>query len=61
MHSNDAFIPKYSELVCNGFWFSPEREALQTLVTERHPLILPSTVDDATARPCVRIIASIYQ
>jgi argininosuccinate synthase len=50
MHSNDAFIPKYSELVCNGFWFSPEREALQTLVTERHPLILPSTVDDATAR-----------
>ena len=28
------FIPKYSELVYNGFWFSPEREALQALVTE---------------------------
>ena len=26
--------PKYSELVYNGFWFSPEREALQALVTE---------------------------
>src|SRR5713101_8155135 len=34
MHSSDAFIPKYSELVYNGFWFSPEREALQTLVME---------------------------
>jgi argininosuccinate synthase len=34
MHSSDALIPKYSELVYNGFWFSPEREALQALVTE---------------------------
>jgi argininosuccinate synthase len=25
---------KYSELVYNGFWFSPEREALQALITE---------------------------
>jgi len=33
-HSSDAFIPQYSELVYNGFWFSPEREALQALVTE---------------------------
>jgi argininosuccinate synthase len=33
MHSSDAFISKYSELVYNGFWFSPEREALQALVT----------------------------
>ena len=34
MHSSDAFIPQYSELVYNGLWFSPEREALQALVTE---------------------------
>jgi argininosuccinate synthase len=34
MHSSDAFIPKYSKLVYNAFWFSPEREALQALVTE---------------------------
>jgi argininosuccinate synthase len=33
MHLRDGLIPKYSELVYNGFWFSPEREALQTLVT----------------------------
>jgi argininosuccinate synthase len=34
MQSSDAFIPKYSDVVYNGFWFSPEREALQALITE---------------------------
>jgi argininosuccinate synthase len=34
MHLRDNLIPKYSELVYNGFWFAPEREALQALVTE---------------------------
>src|SRR5216110_2866455 len=34
MHLRDGLVPKYSELVYNGFWFSPEREALQALVTE---------------------------
>jgi argininosuccinate synthase len=34
MHLRDSLIPKYGELVYNGFWFSPEREALQALVGE---------------------------
>jgi len=34
MHLRDSLIPKYSELIYNGFWFSPEREALQAFVTE---------------------------
>ena len=34
MHLRDSLIPKYSELVYNGFWFSPERETLQALVTQ---------------------------
>src|SRR5436190_12537877 len=34
MQSSDGLIPRYSELVHNGFWFSPEREALQALITE---------------------------
>ncbi|PYI87994.1 MAG: argininosuccinate synthase [Verrucomicrobia bacterium] len=34
MQLRDSLIPKYSALVYNGFWFSPEREALQALVTE---------------------------
>jgi argininosuccinate synthase len=34
MHLRDSLIPRYSELVYNGFWFSPERKALQALITE---------------------------
>jgi len=34
MQLRDSLVPKYSSLVYNGFWFSPEREALQALVTE---------------------------
>ena len=34
MHLRDSLIPKYSELVYYGFWFAPERQALQALVTE---------------------------
>ena len=29
MHIRDSLIPKYSELVYNGFWFSPERQMLK--------------------------------
>jgi argininosuccinate synthase len=34
MHLRDSLIPKYSTLVYNGFWFAPEREALQAFVEE---------------------------
>jgi argininosuccinate synthase len=34
MHLRDSLVPKYSALVYNGFWFAPERYALQALVTE---------------------------
>ena len=34
MHLRDGLIPKYSTLVYNGFWFAPEREAIQALVAE---------------------------
>ena len=34
MHLRDSLMPKYAELVYYGFWFAPEREALQALVTE---------------------------
>lgn len=32
MHLKDDLMPKYAELIYNGFWFSPEREALQALI-----------------------------
>ena len=28
-HLKDELMPKYAELIYNGFWFSPEREMLQ--------------------------------
>jgi len=31
-HLRDSLIPKYGELVYYGFWFAPEREALQALI-----------------------------
>ena len=31
-HLRDSLIPKYAELVYNGFWYAPEREALQAFV-----------------------------
>jgi argininosuccinate synthase len=31
-HLKDELMPRYAELIYNGFWFSPEREMLQALV-----------------------------
>jgi len=32
MHLRDSLIPKYAQLVYNGFWFSPEMKSIQKLV-----------------------------
>ncbi len=34
MKIRDSLIPRYSELIYNGFWFSPERELLQKTMDE---------------------------
>ncbi len=39
MHLRDSLIPRYAEMVYYGFWFTPEREALQALVTESQKFI----------------------
>ena len=31
-HLKDELMPRYAELIYNGFWFSPERELLQTMI-----------------------------
>ncbi len=33
-HLKDELMPKYAELIYNGFWYSPEREMLQALIDE---------------------------
>jgi argininosuccinate synthase len=34
MHIRDGLIPKYSEMIYYGYWFSPERNMLQCLIDE---------------------------
>jgi len=31
-HLRDSLMPEYATMIYNGFWFSPEREMLQTLI-----------------------------
>ena len=33
-HLKDELMPKYAELIYNGFWYSPEREMLQALIDQ---------------------------
>lgn len=32
MHLRDSLVPKYAELIYYGYWFSPERKMLQTMI-----------------------------
>jgi len=34
MHLRDSLIPRYAELIYYGFWYAPEREALQAFINE---------------------------
>ena len=38
-HLKDEIMPKYSELIYNGFWFSPERQMLQALIDESQKFV----------------------
>ena len=39
MHTKDALMPRYAELIYNGFWFSPEREMLQAAIDYSQKLV----------------------
>ena len=34
IHIRDGLIPRYADMIYNGYWFAPEREMLQTLIDE---------------------------
>jgi argininosuccinate synthase len=34
MHLRDSLVPRYAEMVYYGYWFAPEREAMQALIDE---------------------------
>jgi argininosuccinate synthase len=38
-HLKDDLMPRYAELIYNGFWFSPEREMLQALIDQSQELV----------------------
>ena len=39
MHLKDELMPKYAELIYNGFWFAPEREMLQAAIDLSQKLV----------------------
>ncbi len=41
-HLKDELMPKYAELIYNGFWFSPEREMLQALIDNSQEMVTGS-------------------
>jgi argininosuccinate synthase len=38
-HLKDELMPKYAELIYNGFWFSPEREMLQAAIDKSQEFV----------------------
>jgi argininosuccinate synthase len=41
-HLKDELMPKYAELIYNGFWFSPEREMLQVAIDKSQEFVTGS-------------------
>ena len=39
MHLRDSLIPRYADMIYNGFWFAPEREMLQVMITESQKFV----------------------
>ncbi len=48
-HLKDELMPKYAELIYNGFWFSPEREMLQ------------ASIDHSQKNVCGTVRAKLYK
>ena len=38
-HLKDELMPRYTELIYNGFWFSPERKMLQSLIDKSQEFV----------------------
>src|ERR1700758_1052224 len=38
-HLKDELMPRYAEMIYNGFWFTPEREMLQALIDKSQELV----------------------
>ncbi|MEH6468886.1 MAG: argininosuccinate synthase [Porticoccus sp.] len=38
-HLKDSLMPKYAEMIYNGYWWSPERHMLQTMIDETQDVV----------------------
>jgi argininosuccinate synthase len=38
-HLKDSLMPKYAEMVYNGYWWSPERKMMQTMIDESQEVV----------------------
>ncbi|MDI9408047.1 MAG: argininosuccinate synthase [Candidatus Pacebacteria bacterium] len=54
-HLKDEIMPRYAELIYNGFWFSPERQLLQGLIDESQEFV-SGTVRVKLFKGSVRIV-----
>ena len=55
-HLKDSIMPRYAELIYNGFWFSPEREMLQALI-DKSQVHVTGTVRVKLYKGSVRTVA----
>ena len=54
-HLKDELMPKYAELIYNGFWFTPEREMLQAAI-DRARNSSPAACGSSSTRAASRVI-----
>ena len=54
-HLKDELMPRYAELVYNGFWFAPEREMIQAAVDESQKYV-SGTVRLKLFKGCVSVV-----
>ncbi|MFN3643170.1 MAG: argininosuccinate synthase [Gemmobacter sp.] len=55
-HLKDSLMPRYAELIYNGFWYSPEREMLQALI-DRSQTHVTGTVRLKLYKGSARVVA----
>ena len=53
-HLKDELMPKYAELIYNGFWFSPEREMLQAAIDRSQEFVTGQRAAQALQGQCRR-------
>ena len=53
-HLKDDIMPRYAELIYNGFWFSPEREMLQALIDKSQDDVEGVSAAEALQGQCHR-------